>query len=577
MSINRSLKFVVWFVLLAAALVMGGTQSMPALAEGGEIFVVTTTEDSGAGSLRQAILDANAHPGPDTIAFNIASAPDPSGMYVILLDSLLPPVTETVTIDGTSQRGYLPRQGPIVEINGAQLDKSCAGVESGIYRDHAGLDVTGVGASGTTVQGLKLSNFCEAISISANVPTLQSGCPGDLDARIANVTVQENVMTDNPGGNAALDLCNVAHSKLQRNRFSRSGDHMEITRSEYIVVTENEGRDSQDAIELIGGEHITIADNRFSDNRRNGIVLVFGAKNSHILGNEISNMAASGLILSDNNNVVQGNKIAHVGWFGIEVRHGSGNIVSENTVKHSGVAGIVVSAARFDGLGDCTVDDDGNPVNCGFDFNLGKGDALDNVISNNTVAFNNGPGILVGGTYVEPDGTVRMATGNSLLGNTIYGNAGLGIDLSDEMQHLYFATEEPIVGLYGDIVIAAPDGPTPNDSGILANHGQNAPVLTSARVEGQGRIVQGSIDAPNPQTVTVELFANRVPKPGGDPAGYGEGAEFLGSVTPDAQGAFTALVAPVPVGTLITATATDAEGNTSEFAANISVRSGASQ
>ena len=35
------------------------------------IFTVTTTADSGAGSLRQAILDANANPGPDEIRFNI--------------------------------------------------------------------------------------------------------------------------------------------------------------------------------------------------------------------------------------------------------------------------------------------------------------------------------------------------------------------------------------------------------------------------------------------------------------------------------------------------------------------------
>jgi hypothetical protein len=37
-------------------------------------FTVTSTSDSGAGSLRQAIVDANANPGADTIAFNITGA-----------------------------------------------------------------------------------------------------------------------------------------------------------------------------------------------------------------------------------------------------------------------------------------------------------------------------------------------------------------------------------------------------------------------------------------------------------------------------------------------------------------------
>jgi hypothetical protein len=84
-------------------------------------------------------------------------------------------------------------------------------------------------------------------------------------------------------------------------------------------------------------------------------------------------------------------------------------------------------------------------------------------------------------------------------------------------------------------------------------------------------MVQGSIDMQDPQTARIELFANQVPRPGGDPTGYGEGAQFVGSLTPNADGQFTAWLGPMPIGTLISATATDASGNTSEFAANIAV------
>ena len=66
-----------------------------------------------------------------------------------------------------------------------------------------------------------------------------------------------------------------------------------------------------------------------------------------------------------------------------------------------------------------------------------------------------------------------------------------------------------------------------------------------------------------------EFFSNPVPTPGGDPSGHGEGAVFLGRVTPNGLGKFNATLPPVPKGTLISATATDANGNTSEFAANI--------
>jgi hypothetical protein len=73
--------------------------------------------------------------------------------------------------------------------------------------------------------------------------------------------------------------------------------------------------------------------------------------------------------------------------------------------------------------------------------------------------------------------------------------------------------------------------------------------------------VGGSIDTANPTSVTIEFFANFAP----DPSGYGEGLLFLGTVNPKANGKFTATLPAVPSGAVITATATDAAGNTSEF------------
>lgn len=67
-----------------------------------DTFTVTTTTDTGPGSLRQAITDANAHFGLDTIAFNIASA----GVQTITLGFPgLPQITSPVVIDGYSQPG----------------------------------------------------------------------------------------------------------------------------------------------------------------------------------------------------------------------------------------------------------------------------------------------------------------------------------------------------------------------------------------------------------------------------------------------------------------------------------------
>jgi hypothetical protein len=59
-------------------------------------FSVTNTNDSGAGSLRQAILDANANPGLDTIAFDIPGG----GVHTITPSTALPFLLDPAIVDG---------------------------------------------------------------------------------------------------------------------------------------------------------------------------------------------------------------------------------------------------------------------------------------------------------------------------------------------------------------------------------------------------------------------------------------------------------------------------------------------
>jgi len=70
-------------------------------------FTVTNAGDSGAGSLRQAILDANANIGNDTIVFNIPG----TGVHTIVLASALPAITQPVTLDGYTQPGSSANTG----------------------------------------------------------------------------------------------------------------------------------------------------------------------------------------------------------------------------------------------------------------------------------------------------------------------------------------------------------------------------------------------------------------------------------------------------------------------------------
>src|SRR5208283_1132752 len=69
----------------------------------GAAYLVTNTADSGPGSLRQALLNANSHPGLDSIRFQIPSEGLIGGAFRIEPVSALPPITDPVIIDATSQ------------------------------------------------------------------------------------------------------------------------------------------------------------------------------------------------------------------------------------------------------------------------------------------------------------------------------------------------------------------------------------------------------------------------------------------------------------------------------------------
>jgi hypothetical protein len=92
-------------------------------------YTVTNTNDSGAGSLRQAIIDANTNAGADTIVFQIAG----TGVHTIALTSPLPTFTEQVTIDATTDDSYTyTGNTPAIILVGSTLDASTDSIVRGI-------------------------------------------------------------------------------------------------------------------------------------------------------------------------------------------------------------------------------------------------------------------------------------------------------------------------------------------------------------------------------------------------------------------------------------------------------------
>ena len=150
------------------------------------------------------------------------------------------------------------------------------------------------------------------------------------------------------------------------------------------------------------------------------------------------------------------------------------------------------------------------------------------------------------------------ATGNRIEGNSIFSNGGLGINLK--------------------IVFDGPCGITDNDNcdtDIGPNNLQNYPVLTSATSSVGGTTIQGSLNSAPNTTFRIEFFDNHQCHPSGN----GSGETFIGSTDVITDGNCNAPISVtfqvnVEVGHVITATATDPAGNTSEFSACVPVSSG---
>jgi parallel beta-helix repeat protein len=319
-----------------------------------------------------------------------------------------------------------------------------------------------------------------------------------------------------------------------------------------------------------------------------GIVLLAMTQNTHIgasiagARNVISGNTSDGIFISDPGTigtVVQGNciglnatgtaAVANRGN-GISVTQGSSNVtiggttaLARNVISGNIGAGVAISAS----LGaNSTVQGNFIGTNAAGTGALGNGlhgiviyfGAHDNLVggsvpnAGNVIAFNGGAGVLIGsdsGHSFSGDAGVN----NAVLGNSIFSNAGLGIDLG------------------------AFDGVTPNDAGdgdSGPNNLQNFPVLSQAiGLAGAGTYIVGSLNSTSFQSYRIEFFSDPSP----DGSGHGEGAIFLGSITvvipvhANAVNFATVLPTVLIAGSVVTATATDAAGNTSEFAINLTV------
>ncbi|MDQ5825832.1 MAG: S-layer homology domain-containing protein [Chloroflexota bacterium] len=229
-----------------------------------------------------------------------------------------------------------------------------------------------------------------------------------------------------------------------------------------------------------------------------------------------------------------GNLVSGNNGFGVHLIHSpTGNTVQGNHIgtDAAGTAGIPNGSVGV-------AFDNGASVNYIGGSAAGAG---------NLIAFNTGSGVQL---FVNGAPPLR----NSILSNSIHSNGALGIDL-------------------------APSGVTPNDTqdpDAGPNALQNYPVITSAFSSGASTVVTGSLNSITNTQFTLQFFASTTC----DASNYGEGQIYLGQTTVATNSTgdttFTAgLPNGAPFGSYITSTATDPQGNTSEFSMCVQVQSNA--
>ncbi len=574
-------------------------------------FTVTSTADTNtAGTLRWAINQANASAGADVITFNISG----TGLHTITLGSLLPDITGTVTIDATTDDSFAANGNrPAIILNGNNA------IQDGLrlYSGSDGSTVRGLVIQRFTEDGIDIASS-NGNTIAGNWIGLTSagtGAAGNFNGInifggnnnvIGGVTAaNRNVISGNSGpgvwvggGSTGNQIRGnyIGTNTAGTGAVANAGSGINVYSGGNVI-----GGAAAGAGNVISGNTVygvsftgaaasgnTVAGNFIGlsatgtvmlGNGNDGVFIINGASNNtiggattayrNVIAGNSDGVQIGGASGGANGNVVQNNYIGTDVTGTLDFGNNDDGVDIDNAALNNQVIGNLISGNTSDGidLGDAGASTGtvirGNLIgtaangrsalgNAGRGILIGNGGTADSTLiggtvagQGNTIAFN-----ALAGIYVPASTSVAM------LGNLVFSNGGLGIDLGTS-------------------------GITANDAGDAdsgANGLQNFPLLTSANSNAAGTTIAGTLNSNANTTYRIEFFASR---PTVADATNGEGERYLGfiTVTTDASGnaSVSTTLASVWVnsGDRITATATvdlggGNYGSTSEFAANVS-------
>lgn len=429
-------------------------------------FTVTNLNDSGAGSLRAAIIASNADSSPTTDRIEFAV----SGTINLLSD--LPAITNAVQIDARSAPSYVPGGPPVIEVN---------------FNGHSGLTFS-TGSGGSGLFGLALGN---------------SGDNG-VTLNASDVTIDKNYIGIHANGSAfsnALDGIYVS-SLSSDNKIGLNDSHASGVVGNVISANGRNG------IALHGSDDNVIVANRIGTgpdgsaamaNGHNGILVTEGA-DGNTIGGTVFVDSATGQVnnpTGDKGTGTQvfvvpplGNLVSGNAADGILIENGSTNNVLNGNFVGTNANGTAAVGNGGDGVH--IVDADGNSLlGCTFVenpfvyYNILSGNggnglhvtSSDNVTiqanyfgigSHNAIVSNTENGVLIDG-----DSRNTQLGGVIPLGNVSSGNKQNGVYVTDTASG--FVSFNTFAGLFA-FEGAAPNG---NNGLLIDSTGGNNLIRTS--------------------------------------------------------------------------------------------------
>ena len=290
-------------------------------------FTVVSTNDSGAGSLRQAILDANKTTAVDTIKFSIGS-----GAKTIAPKTALPGISQPTILDATTQPGFAGK--PLIELSGAS-----AGHIDGLKLTGTGITVKGLivnrfGGSGIFIWG-KGGN--KIIGCWIGTDKTGSAAAGNkangIIVQSPNNTIggtsasDRNVLSGNGTAGVLYYLAAASNNKILGNYVGT-----DCTGSKAVA--------NHNGIQINGATNVTVGGtaagsrNIISGNTRDGVLMVTGGTHDNtVQGNYIGTNAG-------------GNAKIPNKWYGVEISQPH-NLVggtvtgARNVISGNGMDGVV--------------------------------------------------------------------------------------------------------------------------------------------------------------------------------------------------------------------------------------------